>query len=189
MREIIVTEFITADGVIEAPGGEATHPSAGWVFDYQSPEQGEYKLKETMESEALLLGRVTYEGFAAAWPDRTDDAGFADKFNSMPKYVASTTLSDPLEWSNSHLLQGDAMDAVRELKAGDGGPIVVHGSATLARSLDAADLVDEWRLMVFPILLGSGKRLFDDSAPRKKPLNLVSAQSFSTGVTVLTYRP
>src|SRR4051794_1444920 len=121
MSDLIVSEFVTLDGVMEAPGGEPTHPHAGWVFDYSSPEQERYKLDEVLEAESLLLGRVTYEGFSAAWPGRGGE--FADKMNSMPKYVVSSTLSEPLEWENSTVLRGDAADAVAKLKAADGGPI------------------------------------------------------------------
>lgn len=187
MRTIIVSEFLTLDGVMEAPGGEPTHPHAGWVFDHQGPEQMAYKLAEVMEAESLLLGRVTYEGFAAAWPGRSDEQGFADKMNAMPKHVASTTLHE-LEWENSTVLEGDVPRAVAALKAGDGGPILVAGSATLVKALEAHDLVDEYRLMVFPVMLGAGKRLFDDSEPRKKAWTLADAKVFETGVVNLTYR-
>lgn len=186
MRRLIVSEFVSLDGVMEAPGGEKTHPHTGWVFDFQSPEQDEFKMKETMDSEALLLGRKTYEGFAAAWPQRGGD--FADKFNSMPKYVASTTLSEPLEWSNSTLLQGDVPEAIRKLKEEEGGPIVVHGSATLVHTLLENDLVDELRLLVFPVTLGSGIRVFPETEA-KRTLKLVDAQTFSSGVQALTYEP
>jgi len=125
MRKLIVTEFVTLDGVMEAPGGEPTHPHAGWVFDFMSDEQEAYKLKETMDAESLLLGRVTYEGFSKAWPKMKGE--FADKMNAMPKHVASTTLSGELEWSNSTVLEGNVADAVAKLKAGDGGPILVAG--------------------------------------------------------------
>ena len=140
MRELIVTEFITLDGVIEAPGGEPTHPHTGWTFDFAGPEQLQYKTDEVLAADALLLGRVTYEGFAEAWPPR--DGPIADKMNAMPKYVASTTLTD-LGWNNSTLLEGDVPAAVAKLKQGEGGPILVAGSATLAHTLIAHDLVDE----------------------------------------------
>jgi dihydrofolate reductase len=160
MRELIVTEFITLDGVIEAPGGEPTHPHTGWTIDFAGPEQLQYKLNEVLEAEALLLGRKTYEGFAEAWTPREGE--FADKMNAMPKYVASTTLAE-LGW-NATLLQGDVPAAVAALKQGDGGPILVAGSGTLAHTLIEHDLVDEYRLMVFPTVLGGGKRLFEGGA-------------------------
>jgi dihydrofolate reductase len=183
MRRLIVSEFMTLDGVMEAPGGEHTHPHTGWVFDFMSPEQEQYKFQETFEADALLLGRKTYEGFAEAWPQRSGE--FADKFNTMVKYVVSTTLSDP-EWNNSRVLRD--LDGVRELRAGDGGPIVVHGSATLVHSLLDAELVDELRLMVFPVVLGSGLRVFPETE-KKTTLRHTGTQSFESGVQVLTYEP
>ena len=188
MRKLIVSEFVTLDGVMEAPGGEPTHPHSGWVFDFMSEEQQQYKLQETLEAEALLLGRVTYEGFAAAWPER--DGEFADKMNSMPKYVASTTLSGAgLEWSNSQVIEGDVVAGVRRLKEEVGGPILVAGSQTLVHTLIGAGLVDELRLMVFPVLLGSGKRVFPSDSPDKTALKLADSQTFESGVVVLTYHP
>src|SRR4051812_3294202 len=185
MGDIVVTEFISIDGVIEDPGGSEDFAHGAWTFDYSGPEQGKYKFDETMASDAQLLGRVTYEGFAAAWPERDDEAGFAAKFNEMPKIVVSTTLENPA-WNNTRVEKGDLADVVRRLKDEFDGDIVVHGSATLARSLLAEDLVDELRLMVFPTVLGSGKRLFGESDRIK--LALASAQPFESGVTVLTYR-
>jgi dihydrofolate reductase len=186
MRKLIVSEFVTLDGVMEAPGGEPTHPHSGWVFDYHGPQQERYKLDETLEAESLLLGRVTYEGFSAAWPGRGGE--FAEKMNSMPKHVVSSTLSEPLEWENSRVLGGDVAESVQSLKDGDGGPILVAGSCTLVHSLIENDLVDELRLMVFPILIGGGKRVFPDSG-EKKPLRLAATQAFDSGVVVHTYEP
>jgi dihydrofolate reductase len=186
MSKLIVTEFVTLDGVMEAPGGEPTHPHAGWVFDFMTPEQEQYKLKETLEAESLLLGRVTYEGFSTAWPERAGE--FADKMNSMPKYVVSSTLKDPLEWNNSTLIRGDIPEEVGKLKEQDGGPILVAGSATLVHSLIEDDLVDELRLMVFPVLVGGGKRPFPDSQ-QKKPFKLTDTHAFGSGVAVHTYEP
>lgn len=187
MRKLIVTEFLSVDGVMEAPGGEEGFKHSGWVFDVGHDEQSlAFKTAETDEVEAQLLGRVTYEGFAAAWPQRTGD--FADRFNNMPKYVVSTTLEEPLEWNNSHLLKGDAVEAVRELKQTEGGAILIAGSRTLVQSLYPHDLIDEYRLMVFPVVLGSGKRLFPES-PDKTTLELVDTRTFDTGVQVNTYRP
>ena len=185
MRELIVTEFITLDGVIEAPGGEPTHPHTGWTIDFFTDEQLQYKLDEVLTAEALLLGRKTYEGFAEAWPPR--EGAFADKMNAMPKHVASTRLTE-LDWDNSTLLEGDVPTAVAQLKQGDGGPILVPGSGTLVHTLIAHDLVDEFRLMVFPVLLGSGRRLFPDS-PDKRTLQLTETTQFPSGVVVHHYRP
>ncbi|MGH2980298.1 MAG: dihydrofolate reductase family protein [Solirubrobacterales bacterium] len=184
MRKLIVSEFVTLDGVMEAPGGEHTHPHTGWVFDYMSPEQERYKLDETLEAESLLLGRVTYGGFAAAWPERSGE--FADKMNSMPKHVVSSTLSEPLEWNNSTVLRGDVADEVAKLKDTNGGPILVAGSAMLVQSLIENDLVDELRLLVFPVLIGGGKRMFPESL-QKKPLKPADTRTFPSGVAVLTY--
>ena len=184
MSKLIVTEFITLDGVIEAPGGEPTHPHSGWVGDYMSDEQMEYKLKETMDAESLLLGRVTYEGFSEAWPER--EGPFAEKMNSMPKHVVSSTLSEPLEWSNSSLIKGDVAAEVGKLKEQGGGPILVAGSATLVQSLIDDDLVDELRLMVFPVMIGGGKQPFPRSEQRH-PFKLTDSQRFDSGVATYTY--
>lgn len=186
MSKLIVTEFVTLDGVMEAPGGESTHPHTGWVFDFMSAEQERYKLDETLEADSHLLGRVTYESFAAAWPKREGE--FADKINSMPKYVVSSTLEDPLEWNNSTLIRGDLAEEVGKLKEQDGGPILVAGSATLVHSLIENDLVDELRLMVFPVMIGGGKRLFPESR-QKKSFKLTDTRAFDSGVAVHTYEP
>lgn len=187
MRKLFVTEFMTVDGVMEDPGGAERFEHGGWSFKFFSPEIGAYKLEETMSSDALVLGRKTYEGFAAAWPGRTDDAGFADKFNSMPKYVASTTLAEPLEWNNSHLLGPDVPGAIRELKEQEGGDIQIPGSRTLIHSLLEHDLIDEFRLMIHPVVLGTGMRLFDGAPP--KSFQLVDATTYDTGTIVATYAP
>ena len=185
MRTIIVSEFVTLDGVMEAPGGEEGHPHTGWVSDFMDPEQERYKLDETLAADALLLGRVTYEGFASAWPARS--GAFADKMNAMPKWVASTTLRD-LEWSNSKLIPGDVGEGVATLKEEDGGPLLVAGSRTLVHTLMAHGLVDEYRLMIFPVVLGSGKRLFPET-PEKTTLTLAETRRFDSGVVLQTYRP
>jgi dihydrofolate reductase len=179
---LIVSEFVTLDGVMEAPGGEEGHPHSGWVFDFMSPEQERYKLDEVMDAEALLLGRVTYEGFAGAWPER--GGPFADKMNGMPKYVVSTTLEDP-EWNNTSVMR-DVKDVAR-LKEQVDGPILVAGSRTLVHALMEHELVDEYRLMIFPVVLGSGARLFPET-PDKTPLELADTQAFDSGVVVHTYR-
>ena len=166
MRTLIVSEFISRDGVVEAPGGELTHPHAGWTMPYGVPDLFAYKLKETLEAESLLLGRATYEGFSAAWPER--DGEFADKMNAMPKDVVTSTLTD-LGW-NARALRGDVPQAVAEMKEGDGGPILVAGSATLVRTLVTHRLVDELRFMVFPVLIGADSRSFRTSE-RRSPWN------------------
>jgi dihydrofolate reductase len=186
MSKLIVTEFVSLDGVMEAPGGEPSHPHSGWVFDFMSPEQEQYKLEETLEAESHLLGRVTYEAFASAWPER--EGRFADKFNSMPKHVVSSTLSEPLEWDNSTLVQGDVAAEVAKLKEGDDGPILVAGSCTLVHFLLENDLVDALRLMVFPVILGGGKRPFPESG-QKKSFTLSDMRTFASGVSVQTYEP
>jgi dihydrofolate reductase len=184
MSRLIVTEFVTLDGVMEAPGGEPTHPHTGWVFDFMGPEQQQYKLDEVLEAGSHLLGRVTYESFAGAWPER--EGVMADKMNSMPKYVVSSTLEEPLEWNNSTLIRGDVAGEVGKLKERDGGPILVAGSATLVHSLIENDLVDELRLMVFPVMIGGGLRPFPESQQRKtfKPAD---TRTFDSGVAVHTY--
>jgi dihydrofolate reductase len=186
MRKLIVTEFVSLDGVMEAPGGEPGYQHSGWVMPFQSEGQMKYKLDETLEAGALLLGRVTYEGFSAAWPER--DGPFADKMNAMPKYVVSATLKNP-EWNNTTVLQGDLVDEVAKLKEGDGGPVLVAGSRTLVHALYDRGLVDEYRLMVFPVILGSGRRVFPDDAADKTVLELTDTQAFSSGVTVQSYKP
>jgi dihydrofolate reductase len=183
MGRIVVTEFISLDGVIEAPGGGEDYKHAGWTFEINRGEEGDqFKLDETRESAALLLGRRTYEGFAAAWPSREGE--FADLFNSMPKYVVSTTL-DNADWSNTTVLK--ELDDVRRVKDEIDGDIVVHGSAQLVQGLIENDLVDELRLMVFPIVLGTGKRLFGETSD-KKPLQLAATRTVGDGVSILTYR-
>jgi dihydrofolate reductase len=185
MRKLIVSEFVTLDGVMEAPGGEPSHPHAGWVFDFMGPEQEQYKLRETLEAESLLLGRVTYEGFSQAWPGRGGE--FADKMNAMPKHVVSSTLQDP-EWDNTTVLDGDPVSSVATLKEGDGGPILVAGSCTLVHALVEHGLVDEYRLMIFPVILGSGLRWFPETQD-KTVLKLADTTTFPTGVVVQTYHP
>ena len=187
MGRIVVTEFVTLDGVMEAPGGEPGHPHTGWVA--RTPDAGQmgYKLEETLAAESLLIGRVTYESFAGAWPQRTDGVGFADKMNAMPKFVVSTTLVDP-EWNNSTVISGDVASAIASLKAERDGIILVAGSRTLVHFLMEHDLVDEYRLMVFPVVLGSGRRLFAES-PRQTPLTLTGATTYDSGVVVQVYEP
>ena len=183
MAKIIVTEFVSLDGVMEDPGGAEDFEYGGWTFEIDRGEGDKFKLDETMETDALLLGRKTYEGFAAAWPSREGD--FADKFNNMPKYVVSSTLDKP-EWNNSTVLKGDVVEAVKKLKEEQGGNIVVHGSRQLAQTLIENDLVDQLNLMVFPVVLGSGKRLFGDTSDKKR-LELVESRTVGDGVLILIY--
>jgi dihydrofolate reductase len=183
---IVVTEFVSLDGVMEDPGGAENFRHGGWSFEISRGDEGnKFKLDETLSSEALLLGRATYEGFAAAWPSREGE--FADKFNTMPKYVVSSTLDEP-EWSNSTVLKGDVADEVAKLREEHDGDVVVHGSAQLVQTLLERDLLDELRLMVFPVVLGSGKRLFDGLSD-KKPLRLVDSKVVGDGVAILIYEP
>jgi dihydrofolate reductase len=185
MGRIVVTEFMSLDGVVEDPGGAEDYKYGGWSFEYSRGDDGDrFKLDETMDSEALLLGRVTYEGFADAWPSREGE--FADKFNNMPKYVVSTTLSDP-EWTNSTVISGDLAEGVARIKDEVDGDVVVHGSATLVQALLENDLVDELRLMVFPVVLGEGKRLFGPTSDRKA-LELADSKVVGDGVSILVYQ-
>jgi dihydrofolate reductase len=185
--KVVVTEFVTVDGVVEDPGGSEDFDRGGWAFKFDRGDDGDkFKLDEAMESEALLLGRVTYEGFAEAWPSREGE--FADKFNAMPKYVVSTTLENP-EWANSTVISGEVGAEVSRLKQELDGDLVVHGSASLVQALTQEDLVDEYRLMVFPTVLGSGKRLFGDTDVART-LELVDAKPVGPdGVVILTYVP
>ena len=185
MGRIVVTEFISLDGVIEDPGGSEDFKYGGWTFEISTGDEGmQFKVDETMNSDAMLLGRVTYEGFAEAWPER--DGEFADRFNSMPKYVFSSTLRDPT-WTNTTVVDGDLSSAVGKVRDRHDGDIVVHGSARLVQGLVAGDLVDELRLMVFPVVLGAGKRLFGDTDD-KKPLRLADSRVVGDGVAILTYQ-
>jgi dihydrofolate reductase len=185
MGRIVVTEFVSLDGVIEDPGGSEGFKYGGWSFEFSRGDEGNnFKLEETRNSEALLLGRVTYEGFAQAWPSREGE--FADRFNNMPKYVVSSTLKDP-EWNNSTVLTGDVVQEVSKLRQESGGDVVVHGSAQLVNTLIENDLVDELRLMVFPVVLGAGKRLFGETTD-KKALSLSDTKTVGDGVAILTYR-
>lgn len=185
MGQVVVSQFITLDGVIEDPGGSEGFARGGWAFRFERGDEGDrLKLDEMMAAGALLLGRVTYEGFAAAWPSRTGD--YADKLNSMPKYVVSTTLADP-EWSGSTVIARDVLDAVAALRDDVAGDVLVTGSVQLVQTLAAHDLVDEYRLMVFPTVLGAGKRLFG-ATDRPAALRLTGSRPAGETV-VLTYAP
>jgi dihydrofolate reductase len=184
MGKLVVTEFVSLDGVMQAPGGE-DFKYPGWTFEFDRGEDGnQFKLDETLETDALLVGRVTYESFAGAWPSR--DGPFADKFNSMPKYVVSSTLADP-EWHNTTVLTGDAVDEAKKLKDSIDGIVQVPGSLKLVQALMEADVVDELHLMVFPVVLGTGWRLFGETS-EKSDWRLLEARTVGPdGVLVLTY--
>ena len=185
MGKIVVTEFMSMDGIVEDPGGAEDYEHSGWSFRIDRGDEGnQFKLDETMATDALLLGRITYQGFADAWPSRTGE--FADKFNSMPKFVVSTTLDEP-EWNNTTVITGDVANKVASLKDQFANDIVVHGSPTLVNTLKEHDLVDEYRLMVFPVVLGKGKRLFTDGGDLVNLTLTDAKQVGSEGVIVLTY--
>jgi dihydrofolate reductase len=187
LGKVVVSEFISLDGVVEDPGGSEGFERGGWAFDFdRGPEGDEFKSDELAASDALLLGRVTYEGFAEAWPSRSGE--FADKFNNMPKYVVSTTLKDP-EWNNSTVIEGDDVaDEVAGLKRDVEGDILINGSVQLVQALMEYGLIDEYRLMVFPTVLGAGKRLFGDTNA-KKPLRLADSKTVGDGIAILIYQP
>jgi dihydrofolate reductase len=184
MGRIVVTEFVSLDGVMEDPGGAEDFRHGGWAFKFSRGDEGDkFKLDETRNTEALLLGRTTYEGFAEAWPSREGE--FADRFNNLPKYVVSSTIKDP-SWANTTVLEGDAAQAAARLRDEIDGDIVIHGSAQLAQALFDADLVDEVRLMVYPVVLGEGKRLFGP-VREKKRLRLTSSSTVGDGIEILVY--
>jgi len=184
MRQLIVTEFITLDGVVEAPGGEPTHPHSGWTIPYGTPQLYEFKLQETLDAASLLLGRRTYEGFSQAWPNET--GAFAEKMNALPKHVVTSTLTD-LSW-NATALTGDVPAEVGKLKTEDGGPILVAGSATLVQTLLRHGLVDELRLLVFPIVIGGGLTIWGQDRA-KLELELVELVRYESGALLQVYRP
>ena len=186
MGNVVVSQFITVDGVVEAPGGGEELERGGWAFKFKRGDEGDaFKMKELEDTDVLLLGRRTYEGFAAAWPSRSGDP-FSDKFNSMPKYVVSSTLKDP-DWNNSTVIDGDIAEAVTKLKGEYDGDILVNGSVRLVRELAEKGLIDELRLMVFPTVLGDGKRLFDKH-PESLDLELVESRP-AAETLILIYRP
>ena len=186
MGRVIVTEFISLDGVIQAPGDPNEYERGGWAQG-GGDESMQFKLDELMASDAQLLGRTTYEGFAKAWPSMEGTGVFGEKMNAMPKFVAASKLRDP-EWTNTTVLSGDLAEEVQSLKAAYDGDILVGGSAQLVRSLLELDLVDELRLMLFPVVLGKGKRLFGETSEQKH-LDLVDSKALDDGVFILTYRP
>ncbi len=184
MRKIIVTEFLTLDGVMEDPGGDSSFAHAGWSMPYWDDEIGKFKFAELFAADAMLLGRITYQGFAKAWPSVTDEMGFADRMNGMPKYVVSTTL-DTLEWNNSHLIKGHIAQEVAKLKQEPGQDILVAGSSQLIQTLGKHGLIDEYQLLVYPVVLGSGKRLFKEGMEAK--LKLLESRSYASGVVLVRY--
>jgi dihydrofolate reductase len=193
MRRVIVNEQLTLDGVMQGPGAPDEDRSGGfehggWAMPYFDEVMGEAAGEGMGSAGGLLLGRRTYEIFAAYWPKQGDDVPFASFLNSVPKYVASRTLREPLEWNNSHLLKGDVGEAVRGLKEEDGGDLVVLGSGDLAQTLIEEGLIDVYELWIDPIVLGSGKRLFREGGP-KTAMRLVGSKTSSTGVAMLTYHP
>ena len=188
MRRIVVSEFVSLDGVVEDPGGAEKFKHGGWSFKFLDDQVPKYKLDELSTSDTLLLGRVTYEGIAKAWPSVKDYVGFADKMNGMHKYVVSTTLKK-VDWNNSRLIKGNIPEEVKKLKQQPGKDILVYGSGKLVNTLLQHDLVDELRLMVHPVVLGSGKRLFDDNAESLKVLKLEDSKTFPSGIVLLSYHP
>jgi dihydrofolate reductase len=183
MGKIVVTEFMSLDGVMQAPGGE-DFKYKGWTFEFDRGEDGDkFKLDETMEADALLLGRRTYESFAGAWPNREGD--FADKFNEMPKYLVSSTITEP-DWNNTTRLEGDVVEAVRKVRDEVDGVIQVPGSRTLVQDLMENDLVDQVNLMIFPVVLGTGFRVFGEYSDRTA-LRLVESKTVGDGIVVLIY--
>jgi len=186
MRRVVVSEFVSIDGVMEDPGGGEKTAHGGWSFRFWSDEAAQYKHDELFASDALLLGRKTYQGFADAWPSRTDDSGFAARMNAVPKFVVSSTLTK-LDWNNSSLLRPNVAEGVRKLKQQTGQDILVAGSAQLVQSLLRDSLIDELRLMVHPIIVGGGKRLFGELADAKM-LKLTDSKAFGSGMVLLTYQ-
>ena len=186
MRKVIVSEYVTLDGVMEDPGGAEGFKYGGWSFGFGGAEQQQYKFEELFACDALLLGRRTYEGVAAAWPKMPGTGAYGERMNSLPKYVASTTLSE-VTW-NATLIKGDLAEEVSRLKQEAGQDVLIFGSGELVRTLHERDLIDEYRLMIFPVVLGSGKRLFQD-VNEKKVLKLVETRTLGSGVVLLTYQP
>jgi dihydrofolate reductase len=187
MSKVVISTFVSLDGVMEDPGGGEGFKQGGWQLPFFDQDQAHGVRDELFAADALLLGRMTYQHLAAAWPSMTDDDGFADRMNSLPKYVASTTLQEPLAW-NATLLKGDVAEAIAELKQQPAGDLLIQGSGELAQTLLRRGLIDEYRLWVHPVVLGSGKRLFKDGGPTT-PLRLVDTKTTSTGVVHLTYQP
>lgn len=188
MSNVVVSQFVTLDGIFEDPGGSEGTAGGGWAFKFnRGPEGDQFKLDELDAAGALLLGRVTYEGFAQAWPSVQDEQGFADKMNGMPKYVVSTTLTHA-DWQNSTILNKNVVEEIQHLKEQPGQNILVAGSGRLVHTLMQHQLVDEYRFMVHPLVLGKGKRLFTEETGQVK-LRLVETKAFTTGIVILHYQP
>lgn len=187
MRKVIVSEFLTLDGVMEDPGGAEGFEHGGWSFQFWHEEIAKFKFDELFASDALLLGRVTYQGFAAAWPSMTDEEGFANRMNSLPKFVVSTTLQE-VGWNNSSLIKANIVEEISKLKQQSGQNILISGSGKLVQTLMQHNLIDEYRLLVYPVVLGSGKRLFKEGS-NKTILKLAATKTFSSGVVALSYQP
>lgn len=185
MRKVVVSMFVSLDGVMEDPGGAERSEHGGWTIPYWGDEIGKFKFDELFASDALLLGRITYEGFAAAWPSQHDEEGFADRMNGLPKYVVSTTLQNP-EWNNTTIIKDNVAEEVSKLKQQPGQDILIAGSAQLVNSLIPHDLIDEYRLLVYPVVPGGGKRLFKEG--NNTTLVLTETSGFSSGVVLLVYR-
>ncbi len=193
MRRLIVSEFLSLDGVMQSPGYPDEDPSGGfehggWQQPLMDDVAGEAIMAAMGETDALLLGRVTYEIFAGFWPSAPPDDPIAETINNFTKYAVSTTLREPLDWKDSHVIAGDVPAEVRKLKQGSGKDIQVIGSGGLAQTLMANDLVDEYRLQIYPLVLGTGKRLFRDGTPRT-PLRLVEGKTSPRGILIATYAP
>ena len=187
MRKIVVSTYLTLDGVMEDPGGAEGFEHGGWHWQFFDEEAAKYARDQLFASDALLLGRVTYQGFAAAWPSMTDEEGFADRMNSMPKFVVSKTLEEPLEWNNSRLIKESVGEEVSKLKQQPGQDILMYSSANLMHTPMQHNLIDEYRIWVHPVVLGSGKRLFRDGSDTAT-LRLVDTKTTSTGVVILSYQ-
>jgi len=187
--KVVVSEFVSLDGVMEDPGGAEGYKHGGWSFKFKrGPEGDKFKLDELSAAGALLLGRVTYQGFAKAWPSVKDAEGFGDKMNGLRKYVVSNTLKDSeATWNNTTVIRGDIVAEVGKLKARPGGDLLVYGSTRLAQGLAEHGLVDDYRLMVYPVILGSGRRLFGD-AGNLASLELVDSKPAGDGIVMLTYQ-
>lgn len=186
MRRLIVSEFLTLDGVMEDPGGDSDFKYKGWSMPYWDDEIGKLKFDELFAADALLLGRITYQGFAKAWPSVSDEMGFADRMNGIAKHVVSTTLT-AADWNNSTIISGDVVEEVTRLKEQGGQNILVAGSGQLVQTLARHNLVDDYYLLVYPLVLGSGKRLFRDGT--EAVLKLVETRSYGSGVVLLRYQP
>ena len=187
MGKLVVTEFVTLDGVFQDPGGTGEFDRGGWAFQFDQGDDGaKFKFDELLASDAQLLGRVTYEGFAKAWPTMEGTGEFGEKMNAMPKFVVSTTLKD-LDWSNSTLIKKNVASELAKLKQESGGDLIVFGSMSLVNKLIQKDLIDEYRLLVYPVVLGAGKRLFDERSQTKVLLKLTATKSLGSDVALLTY--